>query len=118
VLVVDSDTLTAKEAYEALELVIDTYTVAESANGLVVANVCVKVAVAVSDEELANVIESSASKLAVEVVTTAWLGIAEKLPNAKAVEATTAIRIRNVFFDITFLSRVALETFSMAAGKD
>jgi len=50
--------------------------------------------------------------------TNATPGLAPTEPNPKAAIAVTAIRLKNVFFDITFLSVVARETFSMAAGKE
>jgi len=48
----------------------------------------------------------------------AWEGATESIPSPKAAIAERAIRLKNVFFDITFLSCVANETFSSAAGKE
>ena len=80
--------------------------------------VWVNTAVAESAIEPANVNVSSASKLTDDAVITAWLGALENAPNESAAIAIIDTRLKNVFFDITFLSFVATETFPGAAGKD
>jgi len=57
-----------------------------------------------SEEVDVNASESSASKLADATVTTAFDGTTESIPKPKAAIAVKAIRLKNVFFDITFLS--------------
>jgi len=72
-LVDESDTLIRSVALEAFELVIETYTVAESIRGAVVEKVWVSVAVTESLAVFVKVNESSASKATEEVVTIALL---------------------------------------------
>jgi len=82
-------------------------------------NECVSTAVAESPES-PSIDNVSVAESIVRVceTTVACDGIAENVPNPKEAIATNAIRLKNVVFDITFLSRVALETFPSAAGKD
>jgi len=113
----ESETLMPSVAKVEFALVIVTKTVAESFL-LVAAKVCVRVAVTESDDVEVKVNASSASKLSEEVVTTALEGATDTNPKPKAATARTAVRLRNVSFDITFLSIVVIETLSMTAGKD
>jgi hypothetical protein len=72
-------------------------------------------AVAVSFVKIASV------ALSIEIVldkTMAFDGVATVIEKPNAATAVKAIRLKNVFFDITFLSLVAKETFSKAAGKE
>jgi hypothetical protein len=46
------------------------------------------------------------------------LGGTERNPKPSIATAAMAIRLKNVFFDITFLSLVAERTFLSAAGKE
>jgi hypothetical protein len=48
----------------------------------------------------------------------AFAGIVERTPKPNAAIAVTAIRLKNVEFDITFLSFVVKKTFSLTAGKE
>jgi hypothetical protein len=50
-------------------------------------------------------------------VTTAWLGLTENIPKPNAAIAVIAIRLKNVVFDITFLSIVVDKTFLSAADR-
>jgi hypothetical protein len=65
------------------------------------------------------VIESVAeSMLNVCAVTVAFEGATESIPKPNAAIAVKAIRLKNVFCDITFLSVVVKKTFFSTAGKE
>jgi hypothetical protein len=76
---------------------------------------CVNTAVADSPK----VIESAAASIVnVCDVTAAVDGATESIPKPKAAIAVIAIRLKNVFVDIDFLSLVVSETFPLTAGKE
>jgi hypothetical protein len=66
---------------------------------------------------LVSVKLSSASKDTVEVVTTAEAGTDVRKPAESERTTPKANLLKNVDFDITFLSIVVKETFSITAGK-
>jgi hypothetical protein len=76
---------------------------------------CVITAVAVSPTEIAS---AAASIVNVLASTAALDGATESIPKPNAAIAVIAIRLKNVVFDITFLSCVVEKTFSPTAGKD
>jgi len=82
-------------------------------------NECVRTAVAESPES-PSIDNVSVAESIVRVceTTVACDGMAEKVPNPKEAIAINAIRLKNVLLDITFLSRVALETFPSAADRE
>jgi hypothetical protein len=75
----------------------------------------VRTAVADSPTVTASV---AASMLRVLPTVAADEGTTESIPKPKAAIAVKAIRLKNVFFDIDFLSIVVKKTFFSTAGKD
>ena len=85
-----------------------------SASVLRLTNWCVRTAVADSP----SVMESVAASIVNECeVTVAWPGLTESIPKPNAAIAVIAIRLKNVVFDITFLSFVVDKTFLSAADR-
>jgi len=102
-------------AVDALDDVTTALRTTESKSDPRFTKLWVRTAVAVSPVLIESVAESIVS---VCDVTAAWDGTTERNPKPIAAIVATAIRLKNVLLDITFLSLVALETFSTAAGKD
>jgi len=97
----------------------DEVTVASSVTESIALPRLTKLWVRTAVAESPNVIESDDASIAsVCDVTTALDGTTERPPNPKAAIAVTAIRLKNVIFDISFLSIVAVGTFPIAAGKE
>ena len=74
-------------------------------------------------EKITGVIETPAALAAFVALPTAGLlaalaGATDKTPAPKAATATSAMRLKIVLLDISFLSLVVNKTFSFTAGKD